>query len=180
MIRPLIRPMILATALTALLSSAAPAQMRVPPVLRGPPILPGPPILRGPQGQPLPPIITIEMLRADFAARSGSDSVFFAGDGAVLDANNRAVLAAQARWLLLHPEVVARIEGHADDRETRARALGVGERRASAVRSFLLLQGVPASQLSIISWGKERPRGDGVGPMAIALNRRAVTMLMPR
>jgi peptidoglycan-associated lipoprotein len=132
------------------------------------------------RGQQPPPPITIEMLRADFAARAGSDSVFFAGDGATLDANNRAVLAAQARWLLSHPFVMARIEGHADERETRARALGIGERRAHAVRAFLLLQGVPASQISILSWGKERPRGDGVGPMAIALNRRAVTVLMPR
>jgi peptidoglycan-associated lipoprotein len=151
----------------ALLAVPAAAQLRVPPLIRG--------------QQPPPLVVTIEMLRADFAARTGSDTVFFSSDAATLDANNRAVLAAQARWLLAHPEIVARIEGHADERETRARALAVGERRANAVRAFLLLQGVPASQLTVVSWGKERPRADAVaGPMAIAMNRRAVTMLMPR
>jgi peptidoglycan-associated lipoprotein len=156
---------LLALALAGLAVPAS-AQLRVPPILRG--------------QQPPPVAVTIEGLRARFAAQAGSDTVFFAGDGATLDANNRAVLAAQARWLMANPFVVARIEGHADERETRARALALGERRANAVRSFLLLQGVPASQISLLSWGKERPRGDGVGPMAIALNRRAQTVLMPR
>jgi peptidoglycan-associated lipoprotein len=128
--------------------------------------------------QPL--IVSIETLRAEFAVQSGTDKVYFAGDGFGLDAPAQATLGAQARWLRLHPEVAVRIEGHADDRTPRDEALATGERRAVAVRDFLLLQGVPAAQISVLSWGKERPVNSGGGEMSLALNRRAVTVLLPR
>ena len=79
---------------------------------------------------------------------------------------------------MLIPEVRARIEGHADERNPRDYALAIGERRASAVRDVLVLQGVPAAQLTIISWGKERPAVGGTSEMALALNRRVSTVLM--
>jgi peptidoglycan-associated lipoprotein len=126
---------------------------------------------------PLPPI-TIEMMQADMVAKSGSDTVFFAGSSHGIDAAGQATLTAQARWLLAHPEVRARIEGHADERTPRDYALAVGERRASAVRDFLVLQGVPDAQLTTISWGKERPAVGGTSEMALALNRRASTVLL--
>jgi peptidoglycan-associated lipoprotein len=131
----------------------------------------------GPRGQPPPPP-TIEMLQADLVARSGSDTVYFAGSGHGIDAAGQATLVAQARWLLANPAVRARIEGHADERNSRGYALAIGERRADAVRDFLVLQGVPAAQLTIISWGKERPAVGGTSPMALALNRRVTTVLM--
>lgn len=129
---------------------------------------------------PPPVIVTIDMLRTEFVALSGSEKVYFAGDGAALDAPARATLTAQARWLRMHPEVAARIEGHADDRTPRDEALATGERRAAAVRDFLLLQGVPAAQIGVLSWGKERPVNSGGGEMNLALARRAVTVLLPR
>ena len=140
--------------------------VRVPPILRGPP-----------RGQPPPPP-SIEMMQADMVARSGSDVVYFAGQGHGLDAAAQATLTAQARWLQANPAVRARIEGHADDRTPRDYALALGERRADAVRDFLVLQGVPAWQLTVTSWGKERPAVGGTSEMALALNRRAKTVLM--
>jgi peptidoglycan-associated lipoprotein len=132
------------------------------------------------QPAPPPPLVNpMDMMRADFLARTGSDKIYFANDGHALDASARATLTAQARWLLLNPQVAVRIEGHADERETRSRALAIGERRAVAVRDFLVLQGVPIAQIAILSWGKERPEVEGLAPMAIARNRRAVTVLMP-
>lgn len=125
-----------------------------------------------------PPPITIEMMQADLVARSGSDTVYFAGSSHGIDAAGQATLAAQATWLRAHPEVRARIEGHADERTPRDYALAIGERRASAVRDFLVLQGVPDAQLTIISWGKERPAVAGTSEMALALNRRVSTVLM--
>ena len=117
--------------------------------------LPG---LRKRQPMPqIPIIVGIDALRADFLARSGSDLVYFAGDSAVLSPQARQTLGAQAQWLLQHPEVVVRIEGHADLSATRDHALAIGARRAEEVRSFLVLMGVPAAQLSTLSWGKERP-----------------------
>ena len=125
-----------------------------------------------------PPPMTVEMLQAEFSARTGSDVVYFVGNSHGLNANTQQILMAQATWLLSNPGVRARIEGHADERTTRDYALAIGERRANAVRDFLVLQGVPAAQLSIISWGKERPVVAGSSEGALALNRRVKTVLM--
>ena len=146
---------------------AAAQILRVPPILRGPP-----------RGQVPPPPPTIEMMQADLVAKSGSDVVYFAGQGHGLDAAAQATLTAQARWLRANPAVRARVEGHADERTPRHYALALGERRADAVRDFLVLQGVPSWQLTITSWGKERPAVGGTSEMALALNRRAKTVLM--
>ena len=127
---------------------------------------------------PPPPPVTIEMVQADMVAKSGSDTVYFAGNSHGIDSPGETTLTAQARWLLAHPEVRARIEGHADERTPRDYALAIGERRANAVRDFLVLQGVPATQLTIISWGKERPAVAGTSDMALALNRRVTTVVM--
>jgi peptidoglycan-associated lipoprotein len=135
------------------------------------------PVLRGQRGLPPPPP-TIEMMQADMVAKSGSDTVYFAGSGYGIDAAAQATLTAQARWLRANPAVRARIEGHADERTPRDFALAIGERRADAVRDYLVLQGVPAAQLTIISWGKERPVVEGTSDMALALNRRVSTVLM--
>ena len=125
-----------------------------------------------------PPPMTIEMLQLGFVSQTGSDTVYFVGNSHGLNANTQQILMAQARWLLANPAIRARIEGHADERSPRDYALALGERRATAVRDFLVLQGVPAAQLSIISWGKERPVVSGSSESALALNRRAKTDLM--
>jgi peptidoglycan-associated lipoprotein len=122
---------------------------------------------RGPAPPPAPVLAGIDALRADFIARSGADTVYFGSDSAILGVPAKATLAAQAQWLLQHPEVVVRIEGHADASDTRDHAIAVGARRAVEVRDYLVLLGVPAVQLSATSWGKERP---GAG--------RAVTVLV--
>jgi peptidoglycan-associated lipoprotein len=113
------------------------------------------------------PLTAIETLHADFLAHAGTDTVYFGSDSAILGAPAKATLAAQALWLRQHPEVSARIEGHAEPSDTRDHALAIGVRRAEEVRDYLVLMGVPAAQLSIMSWGKERP-----GPP------RAITALM--
>jgi peptidoglycan-associated lipoprotein len=150
--------------LLALVGSAASAQL---PGLRKRDPLP-----------PAPMIVGIDALRGEFAAQSGSSLVYFGGDSAVLSAPARATLAAQALWLRRHPELVVRIEGHADSSDTRDHALAVGARRAEEVRDYLVLLGVPAAQLSTLSWGKERIAVMGTAPEALALNRRAVTVLV--
>ena len=142
------------------LAGSASAQIRVPTIIQR--VIPA---TRQPSPAPMP--IGIDALRADFVARSGSNIVYFIGDSAVLSAQSKATLAAQAQWLLQHPEVAIRIEGHAELSDTRDHALAIGARRAEEVRAFLVLMGVPAAQLSAVSWGKERP-GPG----------RAVTILV--
>src|SRR5262245_61189802 len=127
---------------------------------------------------PAPVIVGIDALRADFVARSGSDVVYFGGDASVLTPQSAVTLQAQATWLRQHPEVVVRIEGYADSSDTRDHALAVGARRAEEVRSYLVLLGVPAAQLTTLSWGKEKVAVLGSAPAALALNRRAVTILV--
>jgi peptidoglycan-associated lipoprotein len=98
----------------------------------------------------------IEGLRSDFIARSGSASVYFGTNSAVIGVPARATLAAQAQWLLGNPQVVARVEGYGDPADTRDHSLAVGAARADAVRDYLVLLGVPAGQVSSVSFGKER------------------------
>jgi peptidoglycan-associated lipoprotein len=128
--------------------------------------LPG---LRKRAPQPAQPALSgIDALRADFLMRSGADTVYFGQDSALLAVPAKATLAAQAQWLLQHPEIVVRIEGQADPGDTRDHALAMGARRAEEVRSYLVLLGVPAAQLSVATLGKERP---GVGRVVTILVR---------
>lgn len=155
----MMRAALIACAAATLASAAAAAQVRVPPAIQR--------VLPGGRGQPPPPLVGIDALRADFVARSGSDLVYFIGDSPLLTPQARTTLAAQAMWLRQHPEIVVRIEGHGQLTNTRSHALGIGARRAHEVRDYLILLGVPAAQLSAVSLGKERP-----GPP------RAVTVLV--
>jgi peptidoglycan-associated lipoprotein len=116
---------------------------------------------------PAPVLQGIDALRAEFAAQSGGTTVYFGSESVILGPPARTVLAAQAGWLRRHPEVVVRIEGYGDSGDTRDHALAVGARRAEEARSYLVLLGIPAAQVSVTSWGKERP---GLG--------RAVTVLV--
>jgi Outer membrane protein and related peptidoglycan-associated (lipo)proteins len=102
-------------------------------------------------------LVGIDALRADLLARAGTDTVYFGAGSVDLGPPAKAVLAAQAQWFLAHPEVVARIEGYAEASDTRDHALAIGASRAEQVRNYLILLGVPAVQLSTVSWGKERP-----------------------
>ena len=67
-----------------------------------------------------------------------------------------------------------RLEGHADERGSREYNIGLGERRAQAVRRMLMIQGVPAARISTVSFGEERPADMGSDETAYAANRRVV------
>lgn len=164
-----VRRLIVASAFACALAAPAVAQFRVPQVVQR--VIPG-------RGPPQPVVVEIDALRADFKLKSGSDVVYFVGSTTGLSANTRQVLAAQAAWLRQHPEVVVRIEGHADLSDTRDHALAVGARRAIEVRDYLVLMGVPAAQLTAMSWGKERIAVAGTSPQALAQNRRVQTVLV--
>jgi peptidoglycan-associated lipoprotein len=115
-----------------------------------------------------PQVLTgIAALRADFSAQAGGTTVYFGLGSSVLAPPARVMLGAQAAWLRRHPEAVVRVEGYGDSGDTRDHALAVGAARAAEVRNYLVLLGVPSAQLSMTSWGRERP---GLG--------RAVTVLV--
>ena len=109
--------------------------------------------------------------------QSVGDRVFFDFDSAVLGADARRTLDRQAEWLRLFPEVALVLEGHADERGTREYNLALGERRANAVREYLITQGIAPSRLRTITYGKERPYALGHNEEAWALNRRSVSVI---
>jgi peptidoglycan-associated lipoprotein len=84
----------------------------------------------------------------------------------------RGVLTTKAQILKQYPEIKLVIEGHCDQRGTAEYNLALGERRARAAADFLVNLGIPASRLSTVSYGKERPMDAGSGEAAWAKNRR--------
>src|SRR5258708_34943440 len=106
---------------------------------------------------------------------SAGDRVFFAFDRSDIMPEAQEILARQADWLRRYPNVTVTIEGHCDERGTREYNLALGERRAQAVKNVLVASGIPASRISTISYGKERPAVVGSSEEAYAQNRRAVT-----
>ncbi|MEM8951711.1 MAG: peptidoglycan-associated lipoprotein Pal [Pseudomonadota bacterium] len=108
---------------------------------------------------------------------SVGDRVFFDYDSAVLSPVATETLDRQGAWLRQYPGTVVTIEGHADERGTREYNLAIGDRRATAVRNYLLALNVAPNQILTISYGEERPADAGSGESAWANNRRAVTVV---
>jgi len=92
----------------------------------------------------------------DFRVNIG-DTVFFDTDQHTVRPDAQSVLQKQAAWLQKYPAVKLMVEGHADERGTREYNLALGDRRAYAVKEFLVSLGVDAARLQTKSYGKERP-----------------------
>ncbi|WP_375592607.1 peptidoglycan-associated lipoprotein Pal [Algihabitans albus] len=111
--------------------------------------------------------------REDLVQQVG-DRVFFAFDSAELSSDARGTVDRLAAWMQQNPNVTVTVEGHADERGTREYNLALGERRASAVRQYLIALGVAPTRVGTISFGKERPAVLGSNEAAWAQNRRGV------
>lgn len=112
--------------------------------------------------------------QADLVVSVG-DRVFFETDSSDLTASARATLENQASWLATYTSVGVTIEGHADERGTREYNLALGERRANAVKNYMIALGVSPSRITTLSYGKERPAVPGSNQSAWSQNRRGVT-----
>ncbi|MGH1378802.1 MAG: peptidoglycan-associated lipoprotein Pal [Alphaproteobacteria bacterium] len=112
--------------------------------------------------------------QADLVVNVG-DRIFFETNSSDLTAAARTTLENQAVWLGQYSSLVVSIEGHADERGTREFNLALGERRANAVKNYLVALGVSPSRVATISYGKERPAVPGANDMAWSQNRRGVT-----
>ena len=99
-------------------------------------------------------------------------SVYFDFDKSEIKPEGQAVISSWAQYLAANPTVKVRLEGNTDERGTREYNIGLGERRANAVGSALQSQGVSASQLNTVSYGKERPVALGHDESAWSQNRR--------
>ena len=105
------------------------------------------------------------------------DRVLFAVDTSTITPEGKVILDGQAQWLLTNADYRAVIEGHADEQGTREYNLALGQRRANAVREYLVSRGVPSQRLQVTSFGKERPIQVCSEESCYAQNRRAVTVL---
>jgi peptidoglycan-associated lipoprotein len=100
--------------------------------------------------------------------------IYFAFDSSELSGEGTALIAAHSHYLVAHSNLHVRLEGNTDERGSREYNIGLGERRAQAVRRAMLLQGVAESQLSTVSYGAERPAVEGHDEGAWSKNRRVV------
>ena len=112
----------------------------------------------------------------EFLATGVKDRVFFGTNKSILTTASRDTLRKQAAWMRKNKDITVTVEGHADERGTREYNLALGDRRANAVKDYLLTYGISGGRLSVISYGKERPVNSGSSPLAWSQNRRSVTV----
>jgi peptidoglycan-associated lipoprotein len=99
--------------------------------------------------------------------------IYFDFDSSEIRGDYTSLIAAHAKYLASNASIRVRIEGNTDERGSREYNIGLGERRAQAVRRALMLQGVAESQITTVSYGEERPAVTGHSEEAWSRNRRA-------
>jgi peptidoglycan-associated lipoprotein len=144
--------------------TAATAPPPVPPPAAAPPTPPAPapapapapvaPPTVAPAPAPTPPPPAPPK---EYRLNAALKQIFFAFDKADIRPNDAQTLAASAAYLKANPNQLVLIEGHCDERGTSEYNLALGERRAKAAMNFLVSNGVEASRITTISYGKERP-----------------------
>lgn len=102
----------------------------------------------------------------------GERVVYFDFDSATIRPDSRPVIEANARYLMEHANAAVILEGHTDERGTREYNIGLGERRAEAVRRLMIAYGVTPRQLRTLSYGEERPAMAGQTEDSYSQNRR--------
>jgi peptidoglycan-associated lipoprotein len=105
-------------------------------------------------------------------AKQAGTIIYFEYDRAEIKPEFVPIVTAHAKYLNANAGNKVRLEGHSDERGSREYNIGLGERRAQAVRRALMLQGVTESQITTVSYGEERPAVQGSDEAAYAKNRR--------
>jgi peptidoglycan-associated lipoprotein len=100
------------------------------------------------------------------------DNVLFAYDSAQVEDVERAKIEAVAEFSRSNPHASLVLEGHCDERGSNEYNMSLGERRALAVRAYLMNLGVDTARLQTKSYGEERPKDPGHNEEAWRLNRR--------
>ncbi len=111
---------------------------------------------------------------------AAGDRVFFGASSAELGTRARAVIAAQAAWLIKRPQWNVTVEGHADDPPLSSQDMDeLSQARAEAVRDRLAAEGVAPRRINTVPWGRQAPISDCAETACQAQNRRAVSVLTP-
>ncbi|MBI4969394.1 MAG: peptidoglycan-associated lipoprotein Pal [Rhodospirillales bacterium] len=112
----------------------------------------------------------------DEFVKNVGDRVYFDFDKYEVKPEARAQLDRQVDWFKRYPQWKITVEGHCDERGTREYNIALGERRANAVKEYLVAKGVATARIKTISYGKERPAAIGSNEAAWAQNRRGVSV----
>jgi peptidoglycan-associated lipoprotein len=177
----------LLAAMVALSLVAGACHKKQPPIAR--PLPPPPPAPAEPGRPPAPPepanagpTTPVGPPAEDAIASASLDDlnrnsplkpVFYSLDSADVDQAGQQALQGDAEVLKKYTTWQVTIEGHCDERGTAEYNLALGERRATAARTYLLSLGVPADRIKIVSYGKEFPFDPGHDEAAWSKNRRA-------
>jgi peptidoglycan-associated lipoprotein len=160
----------------ATVASAPPPATTAPPPVSTPPPPPPRPAERVEDSVPVPAISedtignrSLEDLNRD----SPFKPAFFSLDSSELDDAGRAVVSGNADIMKRYQTWVVTVEGHCDERGTAEYNLALGERRAVAVKTYLVALGVAPDRVRTVSYGKEFPFDAGHTETAWAQNRRA-------
>ena len=99
-------------------------------------------------------------------------TIYFAYDSSEISAEDEEVIKHHGKYLALNGDASLRLEGHTDERGTREYNIALADRRAQSIKKLLLYQGASSSQITIISYGEEKPAALGHDEEAWRLNRR--------
>ncbi len=110
---------------------------------------------------------------SDSGTIAGLSSINFEYDRSALTAEAKSKIQGNVEWMKSNAGSKLQIEGHCDARGSIEYNLSLGERRAQAVKSYMISLGIPSSRLAIISYGKEKPLASGDSESDYARNRRA-------
>ena len=137
-------------------------------MVEAPVVAPAPAPVEAPAPPPPPPAPA-----AAVPAPSPLKDVFFNFDKAAIRDDQKAALNDNVGWLKGNTGAKVLVEGHCDERGTAEYNLALGERRAKAVKDYLVAAGIAADRISTITYGKERPFVLGHDESAWKWNRRA-------
>jgi len=158
-------------------NKAKPSTVPETPTTEAEPPTPAPPVVQ-PAAEPFPPTTVdrtpvVEPSIEQLNQQGVLATVYFAYNSHDLDDAVKATLQANASWLKAHPKHAVEIGGHCDERGSIGYNIALGDRRANAVKEYLVGLGVNAASLVAISYGEEQPSDPGHTEAAWAKNRRA-------
>ena len=138
---------------------------------------PAPPSVTPPPTAPAP---VMPPKPSEYAASDALKDIYFAFDKADIRRGEVKTLDANGSWLKVHDNRLVLIEGHCDERGTAEYNLALGERRARTAMNYLVSRGIPATRITIVSYGKERPVCTEHTQACWARNRRAHFLVKDR
>lgn len=163
-------------------AATTPPEAAVPAPAEAP--APTPPPAKAPEAEPFPaqPVETAPVVEPtiDELNRQGIlRTVHFAYNSNALDDEARTILQGNATWIKGHAGYTVEISGHCDERGSIGYNVALGDRRATAVKDYVVSLGASGAKLTTVSYGEEKPVDPGHNEAAWAKNRRAEFLIKP-